>query len=119
MGYRPQPRHMPDPARDAVMRKVMIAFRVLASGCLLLFLAASVSLFLDTLYGAALTGLVLFCLPIMAFLAWPLLSRRKQRKAELRALAQRADIENDLFLRGDPRGVFGQYPHYGWKLGEK
>ncbi|MDT2009987.1 hypothetical protein FXW78_51555 [Rhodococcus opacus] len=76
----------------------------------LVFIVEMVSLFAETSWGAAFTGLFLFVGPGAVFLAWPL--RRRQRAAKQRdtSLAARAEWENAAYLHGDPRGLFGQYP---------
>lgn len=37
-------------------------------------------------------------------------SKRGARAAELAAIARRADEQNRLFLAGDVRGIYGEYP---------
>lgn len=42
---------------------------------------------------------------------WSAYLRRRARKArQLAELRDRADYEHHLYLAGDPRGVYGQYP---------
>jgi hypothetical protein len=104
----------------------MNVLRVVVAPIWLVTIGAMIDCFAETAYSTGIVGFVSTVAPLTLFLIWPFLpkqrARRRARKqsgsqphrrlaerVDAVSLAQRADWENQAFLHGDPRGVYGQW----------
>lgn len=79
----------------------------------IMFAAVTIALLVETKFGAAIFAMASAALAFYIGIGFQMQRRAKQRRlakrAELAALAQRADQQNEAFMAGDPWGIYGEY----------